>query len=78
MDGLRFGEKRPVGASQVQKLYGWRSPSITGGIELKQKKSLEAIDNLFKSLQQHAFSGKLFTEKAAAAAQQELFADWRQ
>jgi type I restriction enzyme S subunit len=37
--------------------------------------SADMLDRLFNSLQQRAFAGKLFTEKAAAAAQQELFAD---
>lgn len=41
----------------------------------KYEMSLRKIDELFNSLQQRAFSGELFTDKAVAAAQQELFAD---
>ncbi|MBL8207518.1 MAG: restriction endonuclease subunit S, partial [Blastocatellia bacterium] len=37
--------------------------------------SLRPLDDLFYSLQQRAFNGELFTEKAAAAIQQELFAE---
>lgn len=36
--------------------------------------SLDMLESLFSSLQQRAFTGQLFTEKSAAAAQQELFA----
>jgi type I restriction enzyme S subunit len=45
------------------------------GLQEKYSSSLKLSESLFNSLQQRAFSGKLFTEKAAAAAQQELFAD---
>jgi type I restriction enzyme S subunit len=37
--------------------------------------SHQKTEMLFSSLQQRAFTGELFTEKAAAATQQELFAD---
>jgi hypothetical protein len=33
------------------------------------------MNSFFHSLQQRAFNGELFTEKAAAAIQQELFAE---
>lgn len=38
-------------------------------------KAAAKMNEFFQALQQCAFTGKLFTEKAAAAAQQELFAD---
>jgi type I restriction enzyme S subunit len=44
-------------------------------LKFKATEIEKKISELFSSLQQRAFSGKLFTEKAAAAAQQELFAD---
>jgi type I restriction enzyme S subunit len=38
-------------------------------------KAATKMDELFQALQQRAFSGKLFTNKAVAATQQELFSD---
>jgi type I restriction enzyme S subunit len=52
--------------------------SVVKSVQRVQKLYAESnlrMDNLFYTLQQCAFTGKLVTNKAAAAAQQELFAD---
>jgi type I restriction enzyme S subunit len=48
---------------------------ILQSLAIKVTRSAEKHEELFRAIQQRAFTGKLLTEKAASAAQQELFAD---
>jgi type I restriction enzyme S subunit len=59
---------------ELQKEFYLHLVSIKN-LNLKSQASANRILDLFSALQQRAFNGELFTEKAAAAIQQELFAE---
>jgi type I restriction enzyme, S subunit len=64
----------PLPPRNVQMDFVMKVNAIYRLIE-EQKTQLLKVEALFSSLQQRAFNGELFAEKAAAAIQQELFAE---